>query len=626
VADRSREAAGAAPPSPERSPWRSPDFSGPLALAAVALAVGLAACWMMISSSRWLLPVGDTDDAMRLVIVRDLLAGRGWFDQAIPGLGPPPGAWLHWSRLLDGGIAGFMLLLRQFGAPAGAEYWGRFFWPLLWVFPGVTAALLLARNLGARSAVFLTAPLLLIDQALYRQFPPGRIDHHNIQIVMTVIALACATARRERARWAIVGGAASALGMAVGLEALPQLALIGASYGALLIARTDEAAPARGYGLTLGLVTAALFAIETPPWRWGMGFCDEIAVNLVAGVAVAGLGLALVAALAARFSRPLRLGLLGAAAVAALAAYLVLDPACIHGPFATLDPRVRSFWFDHIQEVQPLPRIFFLQRDGAIVASSTLILTLAAGAYLLARRWNSPGVRLVAVSLILASVTGYFAWRMTDYVNWIGIPALGAALSLLAERRLRDLMIPSFALALLVSPAVTAGAVVWGLHALAPPHRNPPRYGPRCFNAPAYRELAALPPGMVMAELDLGPFILDYTRQSVVAAPYHRMSAQILALHQAWDAPPALAEARVRALGAAYVVDCPPYPMAVGRGGFGPALRKEPAPSWLRLVSRPGAVLTIYEVLPPSGPRTSQVRSVNGLWATSQRKPSGSAK
>lgn len=33
--------------------------------------------------------LGDPDDAMRLVLVRDLLAGRGWFDQHLVRIQPP---------------------------------------------------------------------------------------------------------------------------------------------------------------------------------------------------------------------------------------------------------------------------------------------------------------------------------------------------------------------------------------------------------------------------------------------------------------------------------------------------------------------------------------------------------
>ena len=56
----------------------SPDLGATRRLIAVALVVGLAACallaWKFHDISQGL---GDTDDAMRLVMVRDLLAGRG---------------------------------------------------------------------------------------------------------------------------------------------------------------------------------------------------------------------------------------------------------------------------------------------------------------------------------------------------------------------------------------------------------------------------------------------------------------------------------------------------------------------------------------------------------------------
>jgi len=48
---------------------------------------------------------GDTDDATRIMLVRGLLHGQGWWDQHLMRLQPPVGVYMHWSRLLDGGIA-----------------------------------------------------------------------------------------------------------------------------------------------------------------------------------------------------------------------------------------------------------------------------------------------------------------------------------------------------------------------------------------------------------------------------------------------------------------------------------------------------------------------------------------
>ncbi len=43
----------------------------------------------------------STDDAMRLVEVRDFMAGQSWFDLTQYRLDPPNGVVTHWSRLID---------------------------------------------------------------------------------------------------------------------------------------------------------------------------------------------------------------------------------------------------------------------------------------------------------------------------------------------------------------------------------------------------------------------------------------------------------------------------------------------------------------------------------------------
>jgi hypothetical protein len=132
--------------------------------------------------------------------------------------------------------------------------------------------------------------------------------------------------------------------------------------------------------------------------------------------------------------------------------------------------------------------------------------------------------------------------------------------------------------------------------AFAPPPGAPRSPGPRCFDPGAFAPLARLPPGLVLASPDFGPYVLAFTHHGVVTAPYHRLWREILAAHQAFNASPVRAQARVRGLGARYVIDCPPYPMFLDQGSFGARLRASPAPSWLTRLSPPGATLAVYEV------------------------------
>ncbi|TGQ96437.1 GtrA family protein, partial [Mesorhizobium sp. M4B.F.Ca.ET.200.01.1.1] len=50
-------------------------------------------------------PGGDYDNMLRLVEVRDLLAGQGWFDLHQYRMGLEGGFVMHWSRLVDAPIA-----------------------------------------------------------------------------------------------------------------------------------------------------------------------------------------------------------------------------------------------------------------------------------------------------------------------------------------------------------------------------------------------------------------------------------------------------------------------------------------------------------------------------------------
>ena len=83
----------------------------------------LLICWAIIATAfavRAALTAGstplilDTDDAMRLTIVHDLLAGQGWFDHLQHRLNTPYGAEIHWSRLVDVPEAALLAVLRPF--------------------------------------------------------------------------------------------------------------------------------------------------------------------------------------------------------------------------------------------------------------------------------------------------------------------------------------------------------------------------------------------------------------------------------------------------------------------------------------------------------------------------------
>ena len=134
---------------------------------------------------------------MRLTQLRDWLGGQGWYDlhqwRVVPGYES------HWSRLIDAGLAGMLWLFSLFTEPAMAERLMRTVWPMLWLLPTMAGAAAIAWRLAGRDAALIALLLAAIGLPAFHQFRPGRIDHHNVQIALTLLVVA-ATVWSDRMR------------------------------------------------------------------------------------------------------------------------------------------------------------------------------------------------------------------------------------------------------------------------------------------------------------------------------------------------------------------------------------------------------------------------------------------
>src|SRR5215813_4721097 len=93
------------------------NFAACLALAWVLIAAQLLTQYWIATADT----LFDSDDAMRLVQLRGLLAGHGWFNLHEARIDPPVGYDSHWSRLIDAGLAGLFLLFNLVVDNAMAE-------------------------------------------------------------------------------------------------------------------------------------------------------------------------------------------------------------------------------------------------------------------------------------------------------------------------------------------------------------------------------------------------------------------------------------------------------------------------------------------------------------------------
>lgn len=581
---------------------REPSFALLLVLAWLVVVLQL----VVSDWSHTAVTLSDTDDALRLVQVRAFLHGQGWFDLHEARLGPPLGYDSHWSRLIDAGLAGLFLLFNVFTDAATAERLMRVVWPLLWILPAIAGAAAMAWRIAGRGAAIVVLLLVAIGLPAYQQFRPGRIDHHNVQIALALATLAAAAWSDRWRSCAVAAGGLTGLGMAIGLEGLPFLMVAGAA-PALGFAFDRAGAPAlRAYGLSLAAATAAGFLVSVGPDHWSHTVCDTMALNWMAPVAVAGLLLAATGGWLASGRAAVRCGALGAVVAIAAALFAMIEPRCLGGPYAMMDPALRPIWLAHVTEMQPLLKVA-LETPVAGAAILAFPATTLLAALLLLRDGGTrrnPGFLLAAAAFLIAMAMTFVTAKIFNYAIWIGMPVVAAwSLQLFARFRLQSLAARTL-VAILLTPAVLSAGAVAVVQAAgydkAEDKTTPAERG--CFKTANYAQLARLPRGLIAADVDYGPFVLALTPHSVLGAPYHRLATGIMAAHQAFALPPAAAREVLVRHGVDYFVTCGSH-IFVGvtpdeeAASLSTRLAAGDVPGWLdKLPDQKGDVFTVYRV------------------------------
>lgn len=534
-----------------------------IAILGFATLVPPADLWATIHHLR----VPDTDDAMRLVEVRDLLAGQGWYDALQHRFLAPAGVPSHWSRLVDAPIAGLMLALTPLSGPALAEGLVAALWPLLLfglycgvVHRGVRTIF------GSRAAVL---ALIVATQTfgVAIQFASGRVDHHNVQII-AMVGLAFFM-MRGGLRNGLVGGGLTALSLAVGLEGLPTIAVAALFLVGDWCLRGRPALPLlAGFGLGLGLAAPALFAAQTAPGLWWATRCDALSPPWL-WLALGGLLLAGSAAAAGDrlASMGARVALAGFCGVILLAGFALAFPICLGGPFPDMPLLVRDHWLLTVNEMTSLATFIARGQWEALVFYPVVMLATAAAIWM---AWRGPQRRFWVVTALFlwpGLVLGLFQFRglyiASGFVPLVAGAVLDTALRDDAARRVG---LPRWGVALLgfglastlwMAPAVLA-------ETLAPAARTAPDPAGAiaCRSQEALAPLDTLPPGTVLAPIFMGPAILLHTPHSIVAAPYHRAIPGLTAAIEGLGGTQADLERVLSEFGVRYLVACPARPAA----------------------------------------------------------------
>ncbi|MCB1446798.1 MAG: hypothetical protein KDJ87_13670 [Rhizobiaceae bacterium] len=585
-----------------------------VALAVLATILVQIAFWLATATDY----VGkDPDDTMRLVEIRDYLAGQGWFDLGQRRLGPDGGTLMHWSRLVDGPIAGLIGLFGLFLGPRQAEAAALAVWPLLLVLPLMGSTALAAYRLGGKSGMVIGLLLALVFLTAIVRFRPGAIDHHNVQLVLVAFIAAMLIDPLARlsnfAAAAVAGGAA----LAIGAETTPLVAMAAMSVAILWALRgADYRGAAIGFGLAFAAATGAIFLATTPPQLWGSVTCDTLSLGYLAPSALGGLMLAGSAAGLTGRSMPVRFGALAVTGIIVLGLMLLVAPQCLRSPLSDLDPLLQTYWISTITEAQSLvaelaidPKNIGAFYAVGIIAAAVCLMRIARRDRVMA---HAVLLGLIVVSWLVSAVQ-VRGMLFANYLAFIPLSALVADLrALYLSRRNDGRTAAAFALAAVLSvPSVWSivGVIAFdpanALASVRPDDADRPNEtGPKiCVTAQNIAGLASMPRGRILGGFNEGPALLRFTPHSVLAANYHRnqrgmIAALKIGMTKPQDALPLLEAQNIR-----YILFCDGDPMVSAfvreyPAGLYAALRKDDIPGYLEaLPTDKSSRLRIYEMI-----------------------------
>ncbi len=554
--------------------------------------------------------VNDTDDAMRLVEVRDLLAGQGWYDLTQHRLNAPYGASMHWSRLIDAPIAGLILLLRPL-LGAGAETAAAYAWPLVMLAGLFWLSAKLSLRLAGPEGLLPGLALPAFSLVTLADIPPGRFDHHSAQILLLLVMALSTVGALKRPRRALWAGIAAAIAVAIGIESLPAVVSAILAFGLLWVLDGRHAPALRWFGIAFAVTSVACLALALPPERWLVPACD--AISSVYAVAALGTGVAFTALSVVNPSTMrsrLVAGVIGGAALVAIV--VILYPQCLRGPYAALDPWLVANWLNRIEEAQPAYVAIFSNPVYVIAVSVPVVMALMVTMWKLLHGPERPKWIAYACFLAVAVVVAVVQVRAARFATSLAVPA-GASLIVAARAQYLKRSRIGGVLGLLGSWIGFAGlglALVAGTTlAFTSPDGPEPNTAAQkatpteadCRQPGAFTALAALPATNVMTPIDLGSHLLLFTPHSVVAAPYHRNQDGVRDTFRFFNEPiedvrPILASRGIR-----LVVICPAMPELRGMPGAAPdsfvrLLRAGELPGWLTETTPPGSVLRSFSV------------------------------
>ena len=539
------------------------------------------------------------DDIMRLVEVRDLLNGQGWADPMQYRLGPDGGTLMHWSRLVDAPVAALIWLASPALPLEQAEMVAVVLWPLALAGMGLAFVMRAAREMSGDIAGIFALVIGAGGFIASQKFDAGSLDHHNVQIVLVLVALVALLREKPTIKSGASAGIAVAVSLAIGFETIVYIAIM-AGYVALKWALSGARDEALGFSAGIALAMAGLAALLQPDLSLTVFKCDSFGPELVRIGLFAGAGFLLLVYLGGGFSRVWRLLATGGFGAAVIGFAYVFSPACLRNPYSGLYPEVASEWLARIGEVKGLfAYIAFNDGASAGAAAVPVIAALMALKLALDKKYRARALLLVALlgisyALAVYQVRGIYFLLIIAAVPMASI--FGVLNNFFPDKKNSALGVAVFALFILSIPAIPTK--MYKRFLVTPSDSYARRYEHEvtkpvgdCYSAKNLAPLASLPQGYVTGHSNIGAYVLEATPHRVMSANFHRNQDGLRNEIELARAPLPEAEKLLRQWGVDYVIFCDNFTGSLvlsenNEGGLWPRLYRGEAVGFLEPVER----------------------------------------
>lgn len=296
----------------------------------------------------------DVDDALRRIEVLQLLADGRWFDRTLDVIRMPDAYVSPWSRLVDLPYVLLTWMIEPFtGREVAAKYAFLVWPPVMFVVFGLLFSASLFRltsNISGRVPFWQLVAMVMIGAPAVSEFEPGRIDHHNAQILLLLLFVYGAL--RGDLAGGVLAGVAIAVSPMIGLECLPLVAV-----GAVAVVKVWCVRGVVMRGVTLAflfscaLTTPLLGSLLVGTDGILATQCDSFSAPFAFVLTVMPLGAAVaVLLLPSRAGTGMRLlAMIGVSLPIALCAPALFGE-CLAGPYSIIDPVSQRYWFSTVAQ------------------------------------------------------------------------------------------------------------------------------------------------------------------------------------------------------------------------------------------------------------------------------------